>query len=283
MCTAQWIIFKAVHKGRKQGCDVKLRTIQIFAPISIYNNPYLIWLRFLSCWVLVVFGVAGGALAVWISYYGIYYRLKPPLPKDDEERPPGMALSPNNIVLPSKEQTKQIAEISHKSAEEVREFIYRWIAAPSCAFFLVITVVLVEETIKSNNIDLIGSSMPSMSQLLPLLFTIFTGLSVVFHFIVEERNKKWRYREALKSFLDSLKTASAGTKMAQIKMGKAVKPKVRVRLPRLKREKIAITRLKVGKIRAVSVKTDVSAISCRGSFKQYYGAATQSNSNRPKY
>ncbi|PVH95612.1 hypothetical protein DM02DRAFT_660001 [Periconia macrospinosa] len=190
MCAGPWIYFKATNKGRKEGCDVKFRTL-IF-PISVYNRAYITYLRVLACFGFALVPIGVFAVGSFL-YRGVQFRFQVTKPEkiSDNSR---TALSNDNttemrnILEPTKEEIEQLSKKVYEEVENLRRFIYRRIAVPFCICFLVVTAVSVELTIKTNNIDLSESSILSTSQLLPLLVACFTASPVFFHGIVESMN-----------------------------------------------------------------------------------------------
>ncbi|KAF2748174.1 hypothetical protein M011DRAFT_525832 [Sporormia fimetaria CBS 119925] len=179
-----WIFFFGIDKGKKDGCNIKLRTL--WAPISIYNRAYRIYLRVFACFGML--GCLGGVLlSLWLIYRGLQYRREKnrtperPLirPRPTDRSGDSSALA--KIAAPSQQQVEAGAGLVFDRSLRVQKQIYRYYGVTISVIVSVISIVLTELTLRDNNVDLSDSPLVSTSQLLPLLIAASTSIPVLFH------------------------------------------------------------------------------------------------------
>lgn len=202
LCATPWIYFKAIENGRKEGCDIKLRTFPIFAAVSAYNKGYRIWLRFCAC-VSVITGAVVTILAGWMLIKGLAYRWK----KNEKKNPwtsKDTLLSDDmrKALLPSREQVKESSKDTHEGVEDSRKVFHRFYGTLFCTVTLVMLIILVELTVTANRIDLSASPLSTTSQLLPFVIACFIFISVLFHCVEEERTRRLKDGRE-KTFMDA--------------------------------------------------------------------------------
>ncbi|KAF2834946.1 hypothetical protein M501DRAFT_983190 [Patellaria atrata CBS 101060] len=123
-----------------------VKILFVFAPISIYNSHFVGYLRFCA-----VVGCIIGVVALMISYANI-----------------------SNAVSKLR-----------KEVENSRKKYFRLYAITICPLLLIITVVLVEMTLKVNHLDMDRSPLESTSQILSFVIGLFISVTVLWHCYVE--------------------------------------------------------------------------------------------------
>lgn len=259
VCAMPWLYFKAIDNGRRQGCDVKLRVIPVYAAVSIYNGSFRGYLRFSACAAMVL-GAASLAFAVYLFVTGCAFRLNLGKFRENKNRHPKVAGETENehlkntnkqneppkdmkdkrnesskdtvdghqkkddaittIPKPKDDDYQEASEKVFLELEFWRIIVYRGLGVPACVTSLVTTAALVEETVKSNNIDLSQSPLSETSQLLAFIISLMSLLNVLFHAWEHHRKRDSTVKENMANFIGQLREKWRGADTGDKKTGR---------------------------------------------------------------
>ena len=208
-----WLFFVGIDRGAKSGCDIKV--LFFFAPISVYNHGFVIFLK-VAAVIATVFGViyltlGGMFLIVGLSdpFEEVERKRKesaekqrakqsaqPNIQNGRELMPMAMAQSQEahvhrhwitahtyRVEKLYHEYVKDDSEFSKKAVNKHLEFNpFLW--GIGLALCLTYTIVVVEKTIKVNHLTS-GTLLSSTGQLIALLVGIFMLLVILYRCLVK--------------------------------------------------------------------------------------------------
>ncbi|KAK4223063.1 hypothetical protein QBC38DRAFT_488527 [Podospora fimiseda] len=201
---APWLYFIGINRGAKQGCDV--RVLFLFAPLSVYNHGFVIFLRVFAC-ISAIFGVLFLILSLLLLAIGLLDGIHRAIEKAKERfhhqqhgttttTGSGTAAGQSQAIItfggqnhppPPQPALATDAPPNPAQAREAEVKVDKWFPRiPYGIFltiFLAITWVLVEMTLKVNDVDMARKPLTSTGELIAFIIGVFTFVTIAYNVI----------------------------------------------------------------------------------------------------